>query len=271
MQFDLEFLKQLVIDSAKAEILPRYQQIASRAKADGSLVTEADFGVQRRIQQRLSERYPEIPFLGEEMSTEAQQALLDNSREGLWCLDPLDGTSNFVAGMPCFGVSLAYLQDGETQLGIIYDPIREECFSAVSGEGVWLNGKPLVLNAATASLSDSIAMVDMKRLPAELSCNLVRDPPYRSQRSIGSVALEWCWLAAGRIQLYLHGGQRIWDFGAGRLIFAEAGGSFSLTDGMERGAGYTLDLNQKVAKGALNPDLFVQWEAWLEQHRTALD
>ncbi len=265
MQFDLDFLKQLIIDSARAEILPRYQQIESSTKADGTLVTEADLGVQHRIQQGLSERYPTIPFLGEEMSTEAQQALLDNSAEGLWCLDPLDGTSNFVAGMPCFGVSLAYVQDGETRLGIIYDPIREECFSAVKGEGAWLNGKRLLLNDETASLSDCIAMVDMKRLAPPLACNLVTKAPYRSQRSIGSVALEWCWLAAGRAQLYLHGGQRIWDFGAGRLIFAEAGGSFTLTDGMAQGSGYTLDLNQKVAKAALNPTLLTQWEVWIEQ------
>ncbi len=267
MQFDLDFLKQLIIDSAKAEILPRYQQIESSTKADGTLVTEADIGLQRRIEQGLSERYPEIPFLGEEMSTEAQQALLDNSADGLWCLDPLDGTSNFVAGMPCFGVSLAYVQAGETRLGIIYDPIRDECFSAVKGEGAWLNGKRLELRDETASLSDCIAMVDMKRLAAPLATSLVTEPPYRSQRSIGSVALEWCWMAAGRAQLYLHGGQRIWDFGAGRLIFAEAGGSFTLSDEMAQGSGYTLDLKQKVAKAALHPALFAQWEAWLEAHR----
>ncbi len=267
MQFDLESLKQLIIDSARQEILPLYQQIESSTKADGSLITAADVGMQRRVSEALFERYPEIPFLGEEMSAEAQQVLLKSSGEGIWCLDPIDGTSNFVAGMPCFAVSLAYLQDGETQLGIIYDPIREECFSAVAGEGAWLNGKRLQLNDTTASLAESIAMVDLKRLPAPLACNLVTQPPYRSLRSIGSVALEWCWMAAGRAQLYLHGGQRLWDFGAGRLIFAEAGGVYSLSDGFERQAPYTLDLQQKVAKAALHPQLFEQWVEWLDQHR----
>ncbi|HIJ35171.1 MAG TPA: inositol monophosphatase, partial [Gammaproteobacteria bacterium] len=143
MRIELEPLQQLIIESAEQEILPRYQKIESSAKADGTLVTEADIGMQRRVSDALSQLYPGVPFLGEEMSAEAQQQLLDNSSAGIWCLDPLDGTSNFVAGMPCFAVSLAYLQAGETQLGIIYDPIRQECFSAQKGGGAWLNGKPL--------------------------------------------------------------------------------------------------------------------------------
>ncbi|HIJ22124.1 MAG: inositol monophosphatase family protein [Gammaproteobacteria bacterium] len=267
MRIELEPLQQLIIESAEQEILPRYQKIESSAKADGTLVTEADIGMQRRVSDALSQLYPGVPFLGEEMSAEAQQQLLDNSSAGIWCLDPLDGTSNFVAGMPCFAVSLAYLQAGETQLGIIYDPIRQECFSAQKGVGAWLNGKPLSLNAAAIELADCVAMVDLKRLPATLACNLATQPPFRSQRSIGSVALDWCWLAAGRLQLYLHGGQRLWDFGAGRLIFAEAGGNFSLADEIKQSAGYTQDLQPKVAKAALNLQLFEQWVEWIEVHQ----
>ncbi|HIJ48044.1 MAG TPA: inositol monophosphatase family protein, partial [Gammaproteobacteria bacterium] len=153
------------------------------------------------------------------------------------------------------------------QLGIIYDPIRQECFSAQKGVGAWLNGKPLSLNAAAIELADCVAMVDLKRLPATLACNLATQPPFRSQRSIGSVALDWCWLAAGRLQLYLHGGQRLWDFGAGRLIFAEAGGNFSLADEIKQSAGYTQDLQPKVAKAALNLQLFEQWVEWIEVHQ----
>ena len=266
MKIEIETLTTLIIDSAEQEIVPRYRQIESSSKADGTLVTAADIGMQRRVSEGLSKLYPEIPFLGEEMSPEVQQHQLDNASQGIWCLDPLDGTSNFVAGMPCFAVSLAYLEAGETRLGIIYDPIRQECFTAIAGEGAWLNGKRLILSESASALSDCVAMVDLKRLPNTLATHLVTQPPYRSQRSIGSVALDWCWLAAGRLQLYLHGGQRLWDFGAGHLIFAEAGGHYSLADGFEIHAPYTQDLNPKVAKAALNEALFEQWVVWMEQN-----
>lgn len=266
MKLDIEPLKQLVIDAAEQEIMPLYQQIESSTKPDGSLITAADIALQRRLRSALAELYPEIPFLGEEMSESEQQALLTDSSSGIWCLDPLDGTSNFVAGMPCFAVSLAYLEDGETKLGVIYDPVRKECFSAKVGEGAWLNEKRLTLDESATELADCVAMVDLKRLPPILGCNLATQPPYRSQRSIGSIALDWCWLAAGRLQLYLHGGQRLWDFAAGRLIFSEAGGIYTLTDGIEQRSGYNQDLSLKVAKAALNRSLFKKWEGWIEQH-----
>lgn len=264
--FDLSRLIQLISDVANDELISRYQQSESSTKADGTLVTAADLAIQQRISTELSALYPQIPFLGEEMSIVDQQRVMASSEGGFWCLDPLDGTANFVAGMPCFALSLAYLQGGETRLGIIYDPIRQECFHAQSGQGAWLNGRRLRLEQEATTLSDCVAMVDFKRLPANLGCHLASHPPYRSQRSIGSVALDWCWLAAGRLQLYLHGGQRLWDYAAGRLIFAEAGGSFSLADRIESSSPYTQNLSPKVAKAAVNQGLFESWSNWLEQH-----
>jgi myo-inositol-1(or 4)-monophosphatase len=195
--FDLPRLTQLISRVANDELMPRYQQTESSTKADGTLVTAADLAIQQRISLELSALYPRIPFLGEEMSPEDQHQVMGVSDTGFWCLDPLDGTANFVAGMPCFALSLAYLQGGETRLGIIYDPIRQECFHARSGQGAWLNGRRLRLEQQMTALSDCVAMVDFKRLPAGLGCRLASQPPYRSQRSIGSVALDWCWLAAG--------------------------------------------------------------------------
>jgi len=266
MGFDITTLNQLVIDTAKAELLPRFQRTEHDLKADGTLVTAADLAIQRRIGEVLARLHPEIPFLGEEMSEAEQQRVLNQSEQGFWCLDPLDGTANFVAGMPCFAISLAYIHGGETRLGIIYDPLRDECFHAQTGRGAWLNQQPLRLDQPLTDLADSVAMVDFKRLPHRLASHLATRPPYRSQRSIGSVALDWCWIAAGRFQLYLHGGQRLWDYAAGRLILAEAGGSFSLRNGIQQAAGLTLDLRPKVAKAAVNPQLFTAWDQWLEGH-----
>jgi myo-inositol-1(or 4)-monophosphatase len=108
-------------------------------------------------------------------------------------------------------------------------------------------------------------MVDFKRLTPTLATQLATSPPYRSQRSIGSVALDWCWLAAGRLQLYLHGGARLWDYAAGTLIFHEAGGHFSLSDAAARQSNQAAHgLRPQMAIGAANLRLYEAWLAWLE-------
>ena len=135
---DSRKLIDIVRHSAKQELLTRFQRVTQELKADGSIITEADLAMQKSLSEKLNKHWPDIPFLGEEMSSKDQQSVMDDSSTGFWCLDPLDGTANFVAGMPCFAISLAYLQQGETHLGIIFDPIRRECFTAQSGMGAWL-------------------------------------------------------------------------------------------------------------------------------------
>jgi myo-inositol-1(or 4)-monophosphatase len=175
----------------------------------------------------------------------------------------LDGTSNFACGFPYFGISLALLEGGEAKLGVVYDPVRAECFCAERGVGAWLDGEPLRLASDTAELRDCLALVDLKRLNVGELPRLGGDAPFRSQRNLGSVALDWCWLAAGRGQLYLHGGQKLWDYSAGRLIAAEAGVPNRLLarDGREPPPGVSLEPRMAVA--AANAGLLQQWLAWL--------
>jgi myo-inositol-1(or 4)-monophosphatase len=264
---DLPLLCNLVIETAEQEILPRFQQIESHKKADGSLVTEADLAVQRRLAQRLQALHPEIPLLGEEMPAQRQEGVLADSPAGFWCLDPLDGTSNYVAGMPCFATSLAYIHQGAAHIGIIYDPLRQECFYALRGEGAWLNGSRLRLQTTNEELRTCIAMVDFKRLSERLAGRLASRPPYRSQRSIGSVALDWCWLAAGRVQLYLHGGAKLWDYAAGSLILQEAGGHLRLTSGQVSQPEETgLALQSRMAVAAADERLMRNWFEWLSRY-----
>jgi len=267
VSIDVPGLCDLIVEAAELEILPRFRGIESQRKADGSLVTETDLAVQRRLQRRLEERHPDIPLLGEEMSSDQQAGVLADSPSGYWCLDPLDGTSNYVAGMPCFAISLAYIRDGEVQIGIIYDPLRRECFHAVRGEGAWLGGEPLRQTGVPGELKSCVAMVDFKRLAAPLASRLATQPPYRSQRSIGSVALDWCWLAAGRVQLYLHGGAKLWDYAAGSLIYREAGGRLRLTHGhVSLPEEHTLSLHPCMAVAAADETLFLAWTDWLRQY-----
>ena len=223
MQLKLKTLESLIRNVAKEEILPRFNQVGYEVKDDGSLLTEADLSVDKRICDALAELYPDIAFLSEEMEPEEQEALLQ-SADKLWCLDPLDGTSNFAAGIPLFATSLALFVKGEVQIGVTYDPVRDEMFSAIKGQGAYLNGERLACHASGFALNKTIAIVDFKRLEPDLVKRLLSDAPYKSQRNLGTCVLEWAWMAANRGHLYLHGGMKLWDLAAGSLILSEAGG-----------------------------------------------
>lgn len=260
MQPTLEQLRQLVIPLAQRELLPRFTRAAAELKADGSVVTEADLALQRELAAALAAQWPHIPLLGEEMEPAEQQRLLEQSEEGLWCLDPLDGTSNFAAGIPYFAVALALVRGGEVQLGLVYDPIRDECFTAERGKGAWLNDTRLSSRTPVATLKRCVAMIDFKRLSPELATRLVCETPFASQRNFGSSALDWCQLAAARGQLYLHGKQNLWDYAAGSLILAEAGGRAVTLDGEPV---LHVALKQRSVVAALDPQLFRLWCDWL--------
>ncbi|VAW86066.1 Inositol-1-monophosphatase [hydrothermal vent metagenome] len=259
---NIEETQKIVIDAAIKELMPRFTHSAREYKADGSIVTEADRAVQQSIQEALIQRWPEYLFIGEEMTIEEQAVVLNTSRQGVWCLDPVDGTSNFASGVPFFAVSLSLLKDGEVLMGIIYDPIRDECFTAIKDKGSWLNDESLGQRMPKPPLAKGIGLVDLKRLPRELVLRLIDEKPYSSQRNIGSIALEWCWIAAGRGHVYLHGSQRIWDYGAAGLILHEAGGH-SMT--LEGEPVLSVSLEPRSAVAALNKDLFDEWVAWLIQ------
>ncbi len=255
---DIETLRGLVIEAAEEELLPRFAEAERHYKADGSVVTEADFAVQRRLKGELAGRWPDFAFLGEEMPPEAQRRAMATG--SLWCLDPLDGTNNFIAGIPYFSVSLALISRGEVALGLIYDPIRRECFWAQRGRGAFLNHRPLRRRAFGIPLRRAIAAIDFKRLDKELAVRLVTSPPYASQRSFGSIALDWCWTAAGRFHVYLHGRQKVWDYAAGSLILDEAGGR-ALT--LEGEAVFLPEVVPRSVAASLDGELFEAWCAWL--------
>lgn len=262
----LEEIVPLVKAVAREELLPRFTRTASRLKADGSIVTEADLAVQRRLAEILGERYPDIPLLGEEMDESQQRALLAGSAQGLWCLDPVDGTSNYAAGLPLFCISLGLLVGAEPVLGLVYDPIRDECFTAARGQGAHLNGELLRCQPQRIPVRRCLAMVDLKRLDRGLATELVARPPYSSQRYLGSGALEWCWLAANRFQIYLHGQQKLWDFAAGALILAEAGGVATTLMGEPIFGGSSLS---RSVIAAADVTLFEEWRKIVAERTAA--
>lgn len=257
---DLEAVQTLVIQAARDELLPRFNSVSHHYKDDGSLITEADLAMNARLQKDLADAWPDVAFLSEEMDAERQTALLSGPDTPLWCLDPLDGTSNFAAGLPAFAVSLALIQDGEPMLGIIYDPLRDECYAARHGGGTWLNGAPLKPMRPNRPLKRAMALVDFKRLPATLAQRLAAEAPYGSQRNFGSCALEWAWMAAGRGHVYLHGGQKLWDYAAGALILEESRGHCCTLDGQSV---FRASLGARSVISSPDESLFADWCRWL--------
>ena len=245
---------------AAEEIMPRYMKVALQRKSDGSLCTEADLAAQEALTRKL-QAIVNVPVIGEEMSAEQQRARWDeNGDEGVWCIDPIDGTSNFVRGLSYFAVSVALVREGRSVLGVVYDPVGDEAFAAEAGRGAYLNGEKMVSRNAAQDLSTALASVDMKRLDGGLATRLAVAPPYSSQRNFGACALDWCYTAAGRYDVYLHGGQMLWDYAAGSLVLQEVGGQACCLD-CDDFAG--CDVWRRSVIASADPALFEQWKNWV--------
>jgi len=252
---DLIAIQEIIRCVAETSLDVYYHCSTADYKADGSIVTEADLAMQKALTGALEKRFPNVRMLGEEDS-EAIQLQVFQGDEDYWCLDPVDGTTNFHATVPLFSVSLGLVSQGEVLLGVIYDPSRDEFFGALKGQGFWINGARITRPMQPDRLGKCIAFIDFKRLSQALSTSLVQDTPYKSQRNIGSCALEWAWLAAGRVNLLLHGRERIWDYTAGVLLIQEAGGVCE-TIAAESIFKQTLEPRSVIA--ASNTELFKLW------------
>lgn len=236
-------------------VLPRFTGVAHTRKADGSVLTEVDLQAQEALRIALG-KLADCPMLGEEMTPEEQVRQWDAGQGGLWCVDPVDGTSNFVSGIPHFAVSVAFMRGGRPVLGVVYAPALDEMYTAEAGKGAWLNSVRLPLAGSAEKLADAMAGIDFKRLPLQLAAQLASDPPYHSQRNLGSGALDWCYVASGQFDLYLHGGQHLWDYAAGCLVLQEAGGAMSTLDGPDFWAG---DVWRKSVVAASTDFLWSEW------------
>ncbi len=254
---DLNDIQTIISDAARQSLGVYYTRSTADYKDDGSIVTEADLAMQQMLTETLRKRFPLVHMLGEEVDTDAQRTVID-SGEDYWCLDPVDGTTNFHATVPLFSVSLGLVHEGEIVLGVVYDPNRQEFFAALRGEGLWVDGRRLQRPDQPTRLGNCIAFIDFKRLGAALGSSLVTDTPYKSQRNIGTCALEWAWLAAGRVNLLLHGSEQLWDYAAGLLLAEEAGCRAETFDGE---AVFNRSLEKRSVVAASTPELFESWAA----------
>jgi myo-inositol-1(or 4)-monophosphatase len=195
-----------------------------RNKGPQDVVTQVDLDAEEIIVGTLSEAFPDHGFLGEEGHTAAQDQAY------LWVIDPLDGTRNYTVGIPFFCVSIALTINGKATLGVIYDPVRGETFTARAGQGTYLNGESIRLTPK-ASLEQAIVYVGF--LPAanpdnpELSLPMFLQlrPSVAAMRNMGSAALSLAYVACGRIDVAFQDRLSPWDILAGALLVEEAGGA----------------------------------------------
>jgi myo-inositol-1(or 4)-monophosphatase len=217
------------VHAAGDVLLSKRGLVEAREKGPADLVTEADFASQECVRRVVLSAFPDHCLLGEEGPR------ADSPRaEYRWIVDPLDGTTNYVHGIPFFNVSLALERNGELLVGAVYNPVSRECFTAALGGGAYLNGEPIRASRVT-ELSRAVAAVG-------LPYTIHRDSPdllvflealfaCQSIRRTGSAALNMAYLAAGRFDVFWSYSTKIWDVAAGALIVREAGGTITSTDG----------------------------------------
>ena len=157
-----------------------------------------------------------------------------------WHIDPLDGTINFAHGLPFFCVSIAYEKDGNIQLGVVYDPMRDELYSAERGKGAWLNGEthPCFPYRVTDSQSECdrpvIITIIRRKWTRVWNSLIISAFMGRPARRLGSAALNMCYVACGRMDFYFELVVQSYDVAAGILLVEEAGGMVTKTDGSAR-------------------------------------
>ena len=210
------------------------EQIAVEQKDQNDFVTEVDKAAEAAIIDVLLTAYPTHAVLAEESG--ASNGLNDES-ENVWIIDPIDGTTNFIHGFPCYCISIALRQRGVVTQGVIYDPVHNDLFTATKGAGAFLNNKrirvsrtdrlsrALIGTGFAGRRKDPEALKEFLRMfeAMTLNCQAVRRP--------GSAALDLAYVACGRYDGYYEKSLKIWDIAAGALLVSEAGGIVSDFDG----------------------------------------
>lgn len=214
---------------AAALILQAHGVLAETKTGHRDVVTEYDRRVQELLMDRLSAAVPGAVFFCEENEQQG-----DLKAEHVFIIDPIDGTMNFVRGFHHSAISVAYMRSGVIRAASVYNPYAEECFSALSGEGAWCNGRPI--HAGALPLSESVVCCGTAPYSPQLADStfaLMKKAFLASLdiRREGSAALDMCSAAAGRAGVYFEPTVSLWDIAAGLLLMQEAGGVCCRLDG----------------------------------------
>ncbi len=221
MQPTLDKLESLARQAGEILRKGQEQGFGISFKGEIDLVTEIDHRSETFLLGEIARQFPGHHVISEEVGEVAGDC------DHLWYIDPIDGTVNYAHKIPLFTVSIAYQELGQVTLGVVYEPMRDECFSAQRGKGAWLNGKRIQVSAQT-SLDQSLLVTgfpyDIRTNPQNNLDNYTRFS-LRSQavRRLGSAALDLCYVAAGRADGFWEIRIKAYDIAAGGLIAEEAG------------------------------------------------
>jgi myo-inositol-1(or 4)-monophosphatase len=194
------------------------------------LVTDVDIAVEKMFRELVSERFPDHQVLAEEMGGSATIP-----QGPCWVFDPIDGTTNYAHGIPIFCATVALEIDGVAEVAAVFDPTRQELFTAERGNGAYLNGRPIHVSR-TASLVDAVVVTGFPydvhaRVDDIVGLFGAFVGRARAVRRLGSAAIDLCYVAAGRMDGFWESDLKAWDIAGGALIVAEAGGQVSDMDG----------------------------------------
>ena len=204
-----------------AQLMLRRDFVVEQKASVVNIVTSADKQVQQFLDAMLPQLVPGSQVFGEE-GTEVIRAA-----EYLWIVDPIDGTMNYARGIGISAISVALTRQGQPLIGVVYNPVHGEMFCAKKREGAWLNGKPI--RASEASFAEALLCTAWSTYNKTYApqCRAIMEEVYAQSndfRRFGSCALELCYLAAGRCDLFFEFRIYPWDWAAGGLILMEAGG-----------------------------------------------
>lgn len=231
---DYTYIKEIVI-STKEIFMKPVNENEVHYKGVANIVTDSDIKVQEMVIKKLSEKYPNIEFIAEEMEMDNEVDI----NKSYFILDPIDGTTNFKYGLKHSAVSLAYMEKGEIIYGIIYNPFTNEIFEGFKGEGSYLNGEQIHVGK-TKSLKESLVAFGTCPYNKELAKEIF-DCIYNifmealEVKRLGSAALEMCYVACGRLDAFLEKELKVWDIAAGYIIAKEAGAEVLRYSGEEIG------------------------------------
>lgn len=199
----------------------RLESIPVERKARHDYVSEVDRACEQVIRTEISRRYPGHAILGEEEG-------LQGSAEEVWIIDPLDGTSNYLRGIPHYAVSIAYTAGGRVEHGVIYDPVRDEMYTASRGEGAFLNQRRIRVSGRGgldgAVLGTAFPFRKRRLLTAYLGMFQALFAQVEDIRRAGTASLDLAYVACGRLDGFWELGLKPWDVAAGALMVQEAGG-----------------------------------------------
>ncbi|WP_144393254.1 inositol-1-monophosphatase [Pleionea sediminis] len=230
-------------------------KVKTDVKGRNDFVTDIDKRAEERIIETIQKTHPNHAFLGEESG----EHLSENSdNDVVWIIDPIDGTTNFIRGMPHFCVSIAAQVKGKIEVAVVYDPVREELFTASRGNGAQLNGKRIRVSQARelqqTLLATGFPFRSVEQFDEYMTAFSKLYPKCSDMRRAGSAALDLAYVAAGRFDGFWEYGLKWWDIAAGSLLVSEAGGIVSDLKGNPnfKNGESILAANPKIFKAILN-------------------